>query len=98
MMPSDSKPGDTNRRALGYKSTGAGGPPTDIAALAASVDRVGKIQLILVGVLTVALVAIPLYLWRRPRAEVDTSSARTREAAEGALAAADAGAAPASLA
>ena len=41
---------------------------TDIAALAASVDRVGKIQLVIVGLLTLTLVAIPLYLWQRPRA------------------------------
>ncbi|WP_394848250.1 hypothetical protein LZC95_12380 [Pendulispora brunnea] len=44
-------------------------PKPDIEALAASVDRVGKIQLLIVGLLTLALVAIPLYLWRRPRSE-----------------------------
>lgn len=42
---------------------------TDIAALAASVDRVGKIQLVIVGLLLLTLVTIPLYLWQRPRAQ-----------------------------
>jgi hypothetical protein len=44
------------------------GARPDLAALAASVDRVGKIQLVIVGLLTLTLVAIPLYLWQRPRA------------------------------
>jgi len=71
--------------------------PTDIAALAASVDRVGKIQLIIVGLLTLALVAIPLYLWRRPRSGEDSPEALVRPVAETALAA-DAGAAAANSA
>ncbi|WP_394837743.1 hypothetical protein LVJ94_12595 [Pendulispora rubella] len=67
-------------------------PKPDIEALAASVDRVGKIQLLIVGLLTLALVAIPLYLWRRPRSDdnappiprpvaVDTAAAATADTA-----------------
>jgi len=69
----------------------------DIAALAASVDRVGKIQLIIVGLLMLALVAIPLYLWRRPRSAEEGAPVVARPVVESAPASADAGAAPAGL-
>ncbi len=32
-------------------------------------DRPARLQMIVAGVLLLVLVAIPLYLWRRPRAE-----------------------------
>ncbi|WP_394826936.1 hypothetical protein [Pendulispora albinea] len=73
-------------------------PPTDIAALAASVDRVGKIQLIIVGLLTLALVAIPLYLWRRPRAGEDSSEPLVRPVAAVSATSADTAAPPSSAA
>jgi len=66
-------------------------PKPDIEALAASVDRVGKIQLLIVGLLTLALVAIPLYLWRRPRSD-DNAPPIPRPVAETTTATADAAA------
>ncbi len=88
------KPGSFSKPGLGpiptpRKSAG------DYAALAASVDRVGRIQLIIVGLLTLGLVAIPLYLWRRPRSSDEADQAPVRALAESAAAAADAGAAAA---
>jgi hypothetical protein len=41
------------------------------AGLGAGLDRPARIQMIVAVVLGLVLVAIPLYLWRRPRAETD---------------------------
>jgi hypothetical protein len=49
----------------GYPSLGGGGDPL----LGAGADRVARIQTIAAVVLGLALIAIPLYLWRRPRSE-----------------------------
>jgi hypothetical protein len=46
-------------------STGLGGDPL----LGGGIDRVARIQTIAAIVLGLALIAIPLYLWRRPRSE-----------------------------
>ena len=53
-------------------------------ALDAQVDRPARLQMIVALILGLVLVAIPLYLWRRPRAEsisVDTGVRRRRRAA-----------------
>lgn len=45
------------------------GSRASIADIHADVERPARLQMIVAGVLLLVLVAIPLYLWRRPRAE-----------------------------
>ena len=44
-------------------------PPGRLDAILGGVDRVARLQTIAAVVLGLALIAIPLYLWRRPRSE-----------------------------
>ena len=63
-------------------------------ALDAHVDRPARLQMIVALILGLVLVAIPLYLWRRPRAESISATIGTTDA--GALPAVTAGATSAS--
>lgn len=45
------------------------GSRASLSALETPPDRPARLQMIVAGVLLLVLVAIPLYLWRRPRAE-----------------------------
>jgi hypothetical protein len=69
------------------------------ALLGGGVDRVARIQTIVAVVLGLALIAIPLYLWRRPRSEsvpvTSVSDAGLSIVDAGAMVAAAASAAPA---
>lgn len=70
------------------------GRPSELSALDAGLERPARIQMAIATVLGIALVAIPLYLWRRPRSvnEAVGDSARPQASAE--VANADAAAAP----
>ena len=65
-----------DRDEVGPSSSRASVPPseprsshTSFDALDAQVDRPARLQMIVALILGLVLVAIPLYLWRRPRAE-----------------------------
>lgn len=62
-------------------SSNASVPPSEprssrgsFAGLDAHVDRPARFQMIIAGLLLLVLVVVPLYLWRRPRAEAITVS------------------------
>ena len=77
--PGSSSPGESVPLAPGPSSSRASVPPSeprstrgsfgqlDLAAAAA--DRPARLQMIVALILGLVLVAIPLYLWRRPRAD-----------------------------
>src|SRR6185503_11184015 len=74
----------------GPASSRASVPPSEprssrasFEALDAQVDRPARLQMIVALILGLVLVAIPLYLWRRPRAE--SISVNTGAADAGAL-------------
>ncbi|MBX3258692.1 MAG: hypothetical protein KIS78_10645 [Labilithrix sp.] len=79
--PNQSRPGferGSSSGELGYgpASSRASVPPSEprssrasFEALDAQIDRPARLQMIVALILGLVLVAIPLYLWRRPRAE-----------------------------
>jgi hypothetical protein len=67
---------DPREAAVGPSASRASVPPSEprssrasFEALDAHVDRPARLQMIVALILGLVLVAIPLYLWRRPRAE-----------------------------
>jgi hypothetical protein len=73
-MPTD--PNHRLRESVGPTPSKASVPPSEprpsrasFDALDAQVDRPARLQMIVALILGLVLVAIPLYLWRRPRAE-----------------------------
>lgn len=90
-----SRPADAPQRlpSAGFSGIGGGGD----ALLGGGVDRVARIQTIAAVVLGLALIAIPLYLWRRPRSEtvpVTSTTDASAPAGDAGLAAAAPPAAP----
>jgi len=74
--PPPSRPGSSPESAHGPSSSRASVPPSEqrpsrssFSALDAQADHPARLQMIVALVLGLVLVAIPLYLWRRPRAE-----------------------------
>lgn len=68
-------------RAFGPPSEPRGASRASFDALDAQVDRPARLQMIVALMLGLVLVAIPLYLWRRPRAESISVSAGGADAA-----------------
>lgn len=75
-------PGSSGDLGHGPTSSRASVPPSEprssrasFDALDAQVDRPARLQMIVALILGLVLVAIPLYLWRRPRAESITVNA-----------------------
>jgi hypothetical protein len=75
---------------VGSRVTPAGGPSRVDAAetLLGSVDRPARLQMVAVLVLGIVLVAIPAYLWRRPRSEAVTVTSQAGQAGQAGSAAA----------
>lgn len=74
--PNQSRPRFGSSGDLGPASSRASVPPSEprssrasFDALDAQIDRPARLQMIVALILGLVLVAIPLYLWRRPRAE-----------------------------
>jgi hypothetical protein len=74
--PNQSRPRFGSSGELGPASSRASAPPSEprssrasFDALDAQIDRPARLQMIVALILGLVLVAIPLYLWRRPRAE-----------------------------
>lgn len=84
--PNQSRPGSDPSVARG--TSNASVPPSEprgsrasFEALDAQVDRPARLQMIVALILGLVLVAIPLYLWRRPRAESIAIGTGTADAA-----------------
>ena len=67
-------------RTYGPPSEPRGASRASFDALDAQVDRPARLQMIVALILGLVLVAIPLYLWRRPRAESISVSSGSAEA------------------
>lgn len=74
--PVSGKRGSSGEIGHGPASSRTGGPPSEprssrgsIGVIDAQLDRPARLQMIVALVLGLVLIAIPLYLWRRPRAE-----------------------------
>jgi hypothetical protein len=84
--PNQSRPGTDPGGRSGPLSSRASVPPSEPrsrasgGALDAQIDRPARLQMIVALILGLVLVAIPLYLWRRPRAESITVAALGAEA------------------
>jgi hypothetical protein len=97
----DTMPGTAPPPSVGPSSSRASVPPseprspsrTSFSQIDLSADRPARLQMIVALVLGLVLVAIPLYLWRRPRAESIPTSTAVDASAEAEMTASTAAAA-----
>lgn len=89
--PHPSRPGSSSTESHGPSASRASVPPSEprpsrasFGTLDLQVERPARAQLIVALLLALVLVAIPLYLWRRPRSEAIAVADRAAGASSGA--------------